>query len=188
MAGFIKRRDFLLGGTAALASTAALAQSITPQIGGGIGQGFDGGLAGAGKSTPGVLRAAITGVVNFAADIRQTNLLGTALSGVINVATTSPWRLASDRRSHFRYRRLRRIHRPDQPHRRVDVRHHQRCGRHFAEHRFIRPVDGHVELRQHLYPRTLRSHHGRYYASVPPSDRQLSPGQRCPDSDQQRLH
>ena len=48
MAGFIKRRDFLLGGTAALASTAALAQSITPQIGGGIGQGFDGGLAGAG--------------------------------------------------------------------------------------------------------------------------------------------
>ncbi len=46
----MKRRDFLLGGTAALATTAALAQSITPQIGGGIGQGFDGGLAGAGNS------------------------------------------------------------------------------------------------------------------------------------------
>ena len=53
----------------------------------GAGEGRLGGLAGAGKSTPGVLRAAITGVVNFAADIRQTNLLGTALSGVINVAT-----------------------------------------------------------------------------------------------------
>jgi hypothetical protein len=45
-------RRALLTGAAALASYRALAQSITPQIGGGIGLGFDGGLGGAGKAAP----------------------------------------------------------------------------------------------------------------------------------------
>ena len=47
----IRRRDFLTG-AAAISTHAALAQSIAPQIGGGIGQAFDGGLGGAGNALP----------------------------------------------------------------------------------------------------------------------------------------
>lgn len=46
-----------------------------------------GSLGGAKQSMPGVLRAAITGAINFAADIRQTNLIGSAISAAISVAT-----------------------------------------------------------------------------------------------------
>lgn len=44
-------------------------------------------MGGAAKSIPGVLRAGITGAVNFAANTQQTNLIGGAVSGAINLAT-----------------------------------------------------------------------------------------------------